>query len=243
MKLLNKIFFVILISIPAHYAVFAQDCRSVLNVITDNDSARIYINGNLSGIGKTELELEKGIYVVKAEEPPPVWNARILTDTVNLTGCNKTQIIHFTFASYRYINSSPQDASVFAHDSLIGYTPLFISAGYKEAELTKDGYDSKKFSPESLPYGKTITLKFTGTPEGKHFFRKDIFKYLVGGIVVLGGVTAYFKLKADNRFSEYQATGTQSKLDETRKYDLISGIAMGGLEINFGLLIYYFLTD
>lgn len=243
MKLLNKIFLAVSLTITAGHLSFSQDCKSVLNIITDSESARIYINGNLSGIGKTELELERGTYVVKASEPPPVWDPRILTDTVKITECNSKKIIHFSFASFRFLNTSPQDAFVFIHDSLIGYTPLFVQTGFTTARLMKNGYAAENISLDKLSYNNTIDLKFTGVPESKNFFKKDIFKYLVGGILVFGGATAYFKLKADNRFSEYQATGIQSKLDETRKYDLISGIAMGGLEINFGILIYFFLTD
>ena len=88
-----------------------------------------------------------------------------------------------------------------------------------------------------------IDLKYTGENNGKKFYEKDIFKVLIAGIVVLGGSTAYFKLKADNRYETYQATGEQSYLDQTNKFDLISGISMGALQINFGILIYYFLTD
>ncbi len=243
MNLLNKILYSVMMLLVSASALRAQDCKSVLNVITDNDSARIFINGKLSGIGKTELELEKGTYIIKASEPPPVWNAKTVVDTVLLSGCNKTRVIHLLFSGYRYLNTSPQDAAVFNHDSLIGYTPLFVTTGLLNAEIKKNGFADKKILITELPYDKTIDLKFTGVPGTKKFFKKDIFKYLVGGIIILGSTAAYFKLKADNRFNDYQATGSLAKLDETRKYDLISGITLGGLEINFGILIYYFLTD
>jgi hypothetical protein len=65
----------------------------------------------------------------------------------------------------------------------------------------------------------------------------------VSSIVVLGGITAYYKIKADKRFDDYQATGDGALLNETRKYDLISGISFAALQVNFGFLIYYFLKD
>ena len=243
MKLSNKIFIICLLLCGLSVSGRAQDCINVLKVNTDLDRAGIFINGKYSGAGKAEIKLKKGIYIIKASEPSNVWNARVITDTVNISCCNSTKIIYMSFAYFRYLDTAPQNASVFIEDSLIGYTPLFISSRADHMELRKNGYLEKKLDMKSSLNYRKIDLKFIGVPQSKSFFRTEIFKYLLGGIVVLGGATAYFKLKADNRFSEYQATGLQYKLDETRKYDLISGIAMGALEINFGILIYYFLSD
>ena len=45
------------------------------------------------------------------------------------------------------------------------------------------------------------------------------------------------------KFDEYQIVGDPALLDQTDKYDLISGITFTALQINFGLIIYLFLTD
>ena len=86
-------------------------------------------------------------------------------------------------------------------------------------------------------------MKFNDESREESFFEKDIFKVLTAGIVVLGGATAYFKIKADNKFEEFEFSGNGKLLDETRKYDLISGITFTALQINFGLLLYYFLIE
>ena len=88
-----------------------------------------------------------------------------------------------------------------------------------------------------------MRLEEAGIQNGKSFYEKGLFKYLIGGLVVLGGTTAYFKLEADKKFEEYQLTGSNNLLDETRRYDLISGITFGALQINFGILLYYFLSE
>ncbi len=141
------------------------------------------------------------------------------------------------------LNSNPQDAYVFYNDSLIGNTPLFLLNNYDKLTLKKVGYEDLQISSNNILSNKTILMKFSGQEIKKDFFQKDIFKILTAGIVVLGGTTAYFKLKADNKFEEYEFSGNSKFLDDTRKYDLISGITFTALQINFGLLLYYFLIE
>ena len=141
------------------------------------------------------------------------------------------------------LNSSPQDVSVFYNDSLVGNTPLFVRSGFTNLSLRKSGYDDIKVLFNDISSSKLVSMNYNGQEKEKSFFEKDIFKILTAGIVVLGGTTAYFKLKADNKFEEYQFSGNSNLLDDTRKYDMISGITFTALQINFGLLLYYFLIE
>ena len=141
------------------------------------------------------------------------------------------------------LNSSPQDAYVFYKDSLIGNTPLFVQKSFSKLTLRKSGYDDTSILFDNIVPRKSVPMNFNGQEKEKSFFEKDIFKILTAGIVVLGGTTAYFKLKADNKFEEYEFSGNGELLDDTRKYDLISGITFTALQINFGLLLYYFLIE
>lgn len=141
------------------------------------------------------------------------------------------------------LNSKPQDAYVFYNDSLIGNTPLFVQSNFKNLTLRKSGYDDLNISYNDITQAKIFSMIFNGEDREVSFFDKDIFKILVAGIVVLGGTTAYFKIKADNKFDEYQFSGDSGLLSETRKYDLISGISFGALQVNFAMLLYYFLIE
>jgi hypothetical protein len=134
---------------------------------------------------------------------------------------------------------------VFSNDSLIGYTPLHLANNYSNLQLKKPGYESRLISLEEYENNpdKIGTLDFIGKIKGASFYERDLFKILLAGIVVLGGTTAYFKLKADEKFEEYEITGDQALLDQTEKYDLISGITFTALQINFGVLIFFFLND
>ena len=86
-------------------------------------------------------------------------------------------------------------------------------------------------------------MNYHAPGEEKNFFETDIFKILTAGIIVLGATTAYFKLEADAKYEEYQYSGNSELLDDIRKYDLISAITFTALQINFGLLLYFFLSE
>lgn len=147
------------------------------------------------------------------------------------------------FKSGLLLRTDPDDAYVYSGDSLLGHTPLFLSQGLSKIRLSKPGYENKEVDIASYMGNDKISLTFTGKEVQESFFRSTLFKVLIGSITSLGIITAYYKIKADNRFDEYQISGNKNALDQTRKFDLISGIAFGALQVNFGLLIYYFLAD
>ena len=76
-----------------------------------------------------------------------------------------------------------------------------------------------------------------------NFIDSDLFLVVVGSAVVFGATAAYYKLESDALFQRYGGTNNKSKLEKIDRYDLYSGLALGALEINFGFLIYKFLTD
>lgn len=76
-----------------------------------------------------------------------------------------------------------------------------------------------------------------------NFIDTDLFLILVGSAVALGATSAYFKLESDKYYDKYLMTNDKQQLNKVDDYDLYSGLALGALEINFGFLIYKFLTD
>lgn len=76
-----------------------------------------------------------------------------------------------------------------------------------------------------------------------NFIDTDLFLVVVGSAVVFGATAAYFKLESDALYQKYNGSNNKSKLDQIDRYDFYSGLALGALEINFGYLIYKFLTD
>ncbi|MCH8941719.1 MAG: hypothetical protein IIA48_04670 [Bacteroidetes bacterium] len=88
-----------------------------------------------------------------------------------------------------------------------------------------------------------IKFDFTNENEEEFFYDKPIFKIMLGSFVALGAATAYFKIKADKRFDNYKKTNNTSLLDDTNKYDAISGVTFALMQVNLGVLVYYFLRD
>lgn len=142
-----------------------------------------------------------------------------------------------------YLNSTPQDAYVYKSDSLVGHTPLFLDSRIGIIRLEKPGYKPLDFNPAMGKNNVSVELKFEYPVNEEKFYRKPLFMVITGSVVALGAVSAYFKLKADRHYDNYRNSGSSSELNSTRKYDLISGLSFGALQINLGILIYHFLKD
>ncbi len=242
MNLLNKIIYACLVIAFAQLRIQAQDCEAQLTISTNNDTALIYINNSFVGTGNINKFVKKGSYKIDILSDSLRWGSENIHDSIKVAACNPI-VLNFKFKDKKLLQTNPEDAYVYSKDSLIAHTPTFINQDISKLSLQKPGYQNKGIFLSDITSTKPIILKYDGKPYEKSFYERDLFKYLVAGVVVLGASTAYFKLKADNKFNNYERTGNDSYLSETRKYDLISGITMGALQINFGILIYYFLTD
>ncbi|MDP4116344.1 MAG: PEGA domain-containing protein [Bacteroidota bacterium] len=142
-----------------------------------------------------------------------------------------------------YLNSTPQDAYVYKGDSLLGHTPLFLKSGTGVVLLEKPGYKGIEFNLSLQRNSATVNLNFEYPAIKEKFYQKPIFKIIVGSVVALGAASAYLKLKADRHYENYLNSGSNNELKSTRKYDLLSGLSFGALQINLGILLYHFLKD
>ncbi len=236
----KKIFLIILLLLAIN--LHAQDCKANIHIKTDLPFSKIYVDSSLVGKGNSDIQLDKGKYHIVVMEESDRWNAKTFSDTINIADCNDTTL-NYTFKSQTYLNTEPQDVYVYQDSELIGHTPMFLPLNAEKLILKKPGYEEKLVNAKSLINNEKIKLNFIGEIKGKTFFEQNVFKILVGGIVALGGVSAYFKIKADNNFDKYQSTENIYYLDQTHKFDLISGLTFGALQVGFGFLIYYFLSD
>lgn len=239
MNLFIKIILV-LISIEL---VFAQDCISKLIIETDLQLVNIFINDSLvCDSSYYETELADGSYKILVMENSDRWNAKTYIDSISLKICEERKLT-YSSGSKVYLDSNPQDVYVFEGDSLLGNTPMFIGNFYNELKLSKPGYEEKVISKNQLMENSLVSLKFIGTQKEEPFFYSTTFQILACTALALGAFSAYYKLKADDTFDEYQFTGDHALLDKTNRYDLISGITFTALQINFGYVLYKFLTE
>jgi hypothetical protein len=243
MNLLNKIFFTLLIFLLLTPKNYAQDCFADLIIESDIEVVEIFINNISVGVGSMfSIELKKGDYVVTVNENSDRWDAGSFTDTLHITECIKIKL-NYNFRSKVLLDTEPQNVSVFNSDSLIGFTPLFIPANLEKVYMQKSGYLGKEVFPEEIYSSQIITLDYIGKERKESFFEGTLFKILVGSAVLLGASTAYFKLEADKKFDEYIITGDRKLLDQTNRFDVISGVTFVAMQINFAFIIYSFLTD
>ena len=241
MNLFTKILFVLIIVLYAHAS--AQECEALLTIRSDIENVNYFIDDTLSGKGdELETNISKGVHKIVALEDNNRWNAKSFSDTIYVKDCNGISL-QYTFNNEVLLNTTPQDAYVYSGDSLLGYTPLLISNLSGNLRLEKPGFESREISSDAFGKNEPIKMKFIDEPEEGQFYDTDLFKILTGSMIVLGATTAYFKLKADNKFDDYQTTGDKKLLDQTHKFDLISGITFGALQINFAAIIYFFFVD
>lgn len=243
MNLLNKIFLSALLFMLFTAVLSAQNCSAELIIDSDIEAVEIFVNDSSVGIGKhLEIKLEKGDYTITANENSDRWDARSFTDTLHITSCD-TIILNYNFRSKVLLDTDPQNVYVFENDSLIGFTPLLIPTNLEKLNLQKPNYLEKEIFHDEIYSLQKIKLDFIGKNNEESFFEGTLFKVLVGSAVLLGASTAYIKLEADKKFDEYLITGDQALLDKTNQFDVISGVTFVAMQINFGLIIYLFLTD
>ncbi len=216
--------------------------QTAVNIKTNRSDAAIFVNDSLIAEGNASIVLEPGKYEIKLRAELKNWNSQVLIDSISINENSKSITKEYNFEDQVFVDSSPQDAYIFSGDSLIANTPVYIPLKFSEVQLRKPNYESKKLTLNSTS-NKNVELDFSGELKQKSFTESVWFKALLGGAVVLGTTAAYFKIKADNRFDEYEKNRDKTLLDEIDRYDTYSGIAFGALQINFGLILYLFLTD
>ena len=220
----------------------AQSYRTIY-ISTNKSESSIYINGKFIGQGEVKDIIQSNKIILRIIEDEKIWGAREIIDSVYLSTSDSVISRSYFFKDRIVVTSSPNDAVVYNDDEIIGYTPLSLLPDAYNLSLNK-----KYFKPYNLDLDDTksktnIELEFIGEMENEKFINTNWFKILMGSAVALGATAAYFKLKADKNYDKYQETKDTIYLDKTNRQDIYSGIALGLLQINFGVLVYYFVFD
>lgn len=166
---------------------------------------------------------------------------------------------------YNYINSVPQNASVYLNDNLAGETPFRFTKESADTlnsvtiTLKLKGYIDYTFSlnKSDMPVNKTINLVPSNKLSVKNeknteentvdYFKtpRKIVPIVVTSVISAGSgaLSYYFKKLANDNYDQYLATGNRDKFDKTKKYDLYSGIFLAAFQVGFAVLIYFLLID
>lgn len=146
------------------------------------------------------------------------------------------------------INIFAQDSSIVSlalNNSDVVENSLFNKSIPKTTSLIelKSGRHWKKSITPKLNSKLNEMSNIEFVKQDESFVDSDLFLILVGSTIALGASAAYFKLESDNYYEKYQNSNDKYYLNKTDKYDLYSGVSLGVMQVNFGYLIYKFLTD
>lgn len=162
---------------------------------------------------------------------------------------------------YTIINSTPQNAEVYINGEQKGETPFrIISKDSSELQivLKLKGYldYSFKLSGSGFPQKKEVALisksgaikNFSSVNEnGIDYFhkpRKWGFVALGAVITAASGIAAYyFKSLSIENNDDFYITGNPDDLTKKKKYDLISGISVGVLQLGLATMLYFLFGD
>lgn len=133
--------------------------------------------------------------------------------------------------------------SLLIRESLTTWGQSPLKDSLKIDDCNKNYIFTYELKNSGLSLNKEIPFESGYSNRGESFFSSGTFKLLLGSAVVLGGIAAYYKIQADKKYDDYLRSKNESLLNEVNRLDLYSGISFGLLQINFGYLIYKFLTE
>lgn len=231
----------------------ADNPSSSLTVHSAPDSALVRINGTLKGYTPLDIDsLSPGRYVLQIlPKEIDSWLSNPISDTL-LLAAGEHRVLSYKLEERNIVTSSPFGGEVALSDSILGTTPLALPNELMQRPLMvrKQGYETATIFPGSL---RTIRLKpLWKNGEGPESVfrdadvrsRKTTELYLTGAATVLSGVTAAFlKIRADNRYQQYLASGDPSLLSQTHRLDTAAGIAIVATQISLGLFTYFILSQ
>ena len=161
---------------------------------------------------------------------------------------------------YNFIDSSPQNASVFVNEEHIGNTPLFFvwkdSAFPKQLKISMKGFPE---ITETIQNSKLLKMKYSLNPisgkmineivkeDKEPYFKtkRKVVPIVLSSIITAGsGIAAfYFKSQASENQKNYDIYGDPAELDKKRNNNLLGGISIAMLQAGFGALMYFLFLD
>lgn len=230
-----------------------------LTIRADVDSAIVVLDGKRAGVAPLTIDsLSEGTHVVRVLDPDlNNWLAGAVSDTLRLRRGDRTVR---SYAVPRQISllSTPPEADVFFNDSLIGATPLLLSRDSLVARslltVRKDGYQDAVIRPDQARRGfLLLPLVPAWSKNGieNALMEQSVVPgrtmtgaYLSGAAAVIAGVaTAYLKIRADDRQSQYELTGNPALRSERIRLDRGAAVTLALTQISFGIFAYFLLSD
>ena len=225
--------------------------QATLSVQSNIVGVKVFLDTLLLGdVPLRDVSVEAGMHIIRFVHPDmKSWLVPAIVETISLAPSGHIdRTVNFPFVYY--ITSDPYSAEVHHSDSVIGRTPfLFTTFSSREViTLTKEGYEdvALPLPPDGGAVHAAMQSRLAGRISA--VFNGEQPKsltpiYFTSGAAIAGGVVAaYFKIKADGHYNDYRISGDQGTLEQVRRFDTISGVALVTSEVSLLLLSYFLLS-
>jgi hypothetical protein len=228
-----------------------------VTVRTDIDSALVIIDDVEAGVTPLTIDtLRPGLHRITLVHPDVEnWLATNLSDSF-FVNPGEARTLHFRFEPRYIVSSYPFEADVVIEDSAVGTTPLLLTGDQvlKDIRIRKDGYEPTNLDLARAHRGVVaVPLKkiWPGHEDGQSPFADPdktesgrLRVYITGSATILSGAAAaFFKVRADERYDLYRKTGEPSHLEETRRLDRASAVALCATQVGLALIVYFLLLE
>ncbi|MBI5471492.1 MAG: PEGA domain-containing protein [Ignavibacteriae bacterium] len=219
---------------------------------TNVEGARVFWDGDSVGVTPLTINVEPGRHFVRII-PPDVqnWLSDIVEDSIEVEPQTHRSLT-YNLNPKVLLLSTPSGAQVLAGDSVIGVTPLVVSTSRPSVRLKLQGFEEDSLEIANTDQRIISThLKKTWNEDAEDISlnasderRSPLRIYMAGAATLIAGsAAAYFKVKADNTYSDYQQTGDPGMLSKTDRLDAAAGIALAATQLSLGLFTYFILTE
>lgn len=230
--------------------------RCHITVTSNLENAIVILDGSHVGTTPCSIDtLVQGMHHIKVLHPDiQSWLTEMFDDSLELK-LGETKSLSYNFHARFTLTSEPFDATVMLGDSLIGKTPLVmqIPMGSSALRIAKPGFEttSPLLTDMSQSFYSVPLKNVTGDDENNDMFKNTTANnqqrwplYATGaGTVLSGAIAAYLKVRADNTFADYRATGNPALLSKTNRLDTGAAIALIVTQIQLGLFTYFILSE
>ncbi len=245
-------------SLLFHLVAYSQESNrpyGKLSVTSNIANIDVFVDSVLVGLTPLDaMHVTTGKHTVcVASEGFRSWMASPVCREVDVTIGEETRLRLDVLRSIQ-ITSEPYGAAIFYRDSLLGETP-FIFSTYAEqgiVRVSKDGYENLSLAfdtstsllhcsllPSLGPHNNFASTIYLNKEQSKNILPVAV---TASSAVVTGIAAAYFKIRADNLYSDYKTTGNREQLDRIRQLDLASAVALGASQLSLILLTYFLLS-
>lgn len=212
---------------------------------SDPGGAEVFAGDSL--LGKTPMRVRRDLADRLRVYYPArnAWDAQVRALPSAMPGAGEG-IVLLRFDARVLLRSLPHGAKVFRGDTLLGVTPLRLSAGGGPVRVEALGYEGSDWDPAATSRAEFLLMlrpreeeqtmvEYRGS--SVRFPPADVL--LPAGAGLLAGVAAVIlKQEADAKYDEYLATGDEKLLSQTKKYDIYAGISLALLQLGLGYFIY-----